>query len=201
MSVPPAPSTLDEADRAALLQLARRAISESFSGREPSLVAAERRPALERKAGAFVTLRRRATHELRGCVGYIEPVHPLWQTVAKAAVSAAIRDPRFPPVAAIELDALALDISVLGAPAPIRGEDVVVGRHGLVVERSGRRGLLLPQVPLEWGWDRVAFLEHACGKAGLSPSAWRDAETRLLAFTAEVFADDAPSHDAQRRDE
>ncbi len=182
------PVALAEEDRAALLLIARRAIEQSLGG--PRAAALADRPALERKAGAFVTLRRRADGELRGCVGFIEPVDSLRDTVARAAASAATHDARFEPVTLAELRGIAIEISVLGPLAPIRAEDVVVGRHGLVVERSGRRGLLLPQVPLEWGWDRLAFLDHTCGKAGLPASSWQHPETRLLAFTAEVFGED-----------
>ena len=89
----------------------------------------------------------------------------------------------------VELDGITIDISVLGPLAPIGADAVEVGRHGLVVERDGRRGLLLPQVPLEQGWDRVAFLDQTCAKAGLPAGSWRDRETRLLAFSAEVFGE------------
>lgn len=182
-------TTLEAADRALLLQIARRAIEASLGA--PGAGAPPPRPALERKAGAFVTLRRRADDELRGCVGFIEPLHSLRETVARAAASAAIHDARFEPVTLSELRGLAIDVSVLSPLAPIHAEDVVVGRHGLVVERLGKRGLLLPQVPVEWGWDRLAFLDQTCEKAGLPAGSWRDRETQLFAFTAQVFGEEA----------
>jgi AmmeMemoRadiSam system protein A len=120
----------------------------------------------------------------------MEPLFPLAETVARAAVAAALQDDRFPPVTAAELPSLSIDLSLLERPSAIRAEDVEVGRHGLVVSREARRGLLLPQVPVEQGWDRVAFLEHTCRKAGLPKDAWRLADTELLAFEAEVFSED-----------
>lgn len=175
--------------RLRLLQLARRAIEERLrGGGSPALQ--DLPDELLRKSGAFVTLRRRADRELRGCVGYVEPTHPLAETIALAAAAAATTDARFDPVKLEELSELSLDISVLGPTFAIESKDVVVGRHGLVVESAGRRGLLLPQVPLEWGWEARTFLEHTCKKAGLPTSAWKEPNTRLLAFEAEVFGEE-----------
>lgn len=174
--------------RARLLELARRAVEARVSGAAFSAPPALP-PELCRPSGAFVTLRRRADHELRGCVGYVEARYPLHEAVARAAAAAATEDSRFAAVSPGELASLVLDISVLGPPAPIEPADVEVGRHGLIVERGGRRGLLLPQVPLEWGWDAATFVGQTCRKAGLQPDAWRDRETKLLAFEAEVFGE------------
>lgn len=123
-------------------------------------------------------------------MGYVEPIHPLHVSVARAAVAAATEDGRFDPVSLEELPRLLLDVSVLGPALPIEAADVVVGRHGLIVEKDGRRGLLLPQVALEWGWDAPRFLEQACRKAGLPADAWRSGGARLLAFEAEVFGEE-----------
>jgi AmmeMemoRadiSam system protein A len=179
---------LSEDGRRELIRLARAAIEAALKGLPP--------PALEhvtdelrREAGAFVTLRRRRDHKLRGCVGYIEPRLPVARTVSEAAVSAATQDGRFEPVTLPELGELRLDVSVLGPTFPIRPEQIVVGRHGLVIECRGRRGLLLPQVPLEWGWDQATFLEHTCRKAGLANDAWRRSDARLSGFEAEVFGE------------
>lgn len=126
---------------------------------------------------------------LRGCIGSVEPVRPLWADVEANAVHALLRDPRFPPATAADLPRLHLEISVLTpfVPEPDPLRRVEIGVHGLLVERGDRRGLLLPQVPVEWGWDVPEFLRHACGKAGLPPDAWRDAGTAVSTFTAEVF--------------
>ncbi len=136
--------------------------------------------------GAFVTLKKRG--RLRGCIGHIVGDRPLWETVARMAQSAAFEDPRFPPVSAGEYDDLDLEISILSpleqCPDPSL---VLVGRHGLVIRKGGRSGLLLPQVPVEWGWDRETFLAHTCLKAGLDEAAWKDSDADLYWFQAEVF--------------
>jgi len=116
-------------------------------------------------------------------------VAPLFKVVQECAVAAATEDPRFPPVSPGELPSLRVEVSVLTPLAPILPEEVEIGRHGLMVSQGGRRGLLLPQVPVEWGWDRETFLDQACVKAGLPPSAWRHGAT-LQAFTAEVFGEE-----------
>jgi AmmeMemoRadiSam system protein A len=106
------------------------------------------------------------------------------------ARSAAIHDHRFSPVTAEELSDLSYEISVLTAPEPIKAEDVVVGRDGLIMSRGGRSGLLLPQVPIEWGWDREEFLRHTCRKAGLPLDCWQDPETKIEAFRAIVWGEE-----------
>ncbi|BFR49384.1 AmmeMemoRadiSam system protein A [Nitratidesulfovibrio sp. HK-II] len=147
---------------------------------------------LHRSLGAFVTFKKDG--HLRGCIGSMVGDGPLYRTVARMARAAAFEDPRFPPVTAAEVPALELDISVLGPitrcadPAAVR-----IGRHGLLVRQGFRSGVLLPQVPVEWGWDRETFLAQTCRKAGLPPDAWRgawrDGHTELYWFEAEVFGD------------
>ncbi|HEX2721207.1 MAG TPA: AmmeMemoRadiSam system protein A, partial [Candidatus Deferrimicrobium sp.] len=136
---------------------------------------------------AFVTLTKNG--RLRGCIGFTEAVAPLFKVVQECAVAAATEDPRFPPVSPKELPSLRVEISVLTPLVSIRPEEVEVGRHGLMVAQGRMRGLLLPQVPVEWGWDRETFLDQTCVKAGLPPSAWRHGAT-LRAFTAEVFGEE-----------
>jgi AmmeMemoRadiSam system protein A len=174
--------------RRILLAVARRAIEARLRGVELASEAAD--DALRVPRGAFVTLRRRDDGELRGCVGYVEPRYPLVETVAQAAASAATHDDRFEPVTLQELPQLLLDVSALGALAPIASGDVVVGRHGLLIRLRGRGGLLLPQVAVDHGWSPETFLEQTCRKAGLPAGAWRDPGVELLAFTAEVFGED-----------
>jgi AmmeMemoRadiSam system protein A len=113
----------------------------------------------------------------------------LLDTVARMAVAAAVEDGRFSPVTAAELSGLTVEISALGPFEPIRPEAVEVGRHGLLVSHAGRRGILLPQVPVEHGWDRETFLAHTCVKAGLPEDTWKEPGVELLAFTAEVFGE------------
>lgn len=170
----------------ALLALARAAVQEAVQhGRMPTLAMAD--DAFARPLGAFVTLKQLG--QLRGCIGSIAPVAPLHDTIIQMAVSAALRDPRFPPVATHELDTLDYEISILSPLEATTPEAVVVGTHGLVVEQGAARGLLLPQVPLEWGWDRVTFLQHTCRKAGLPMDAWQRG-AKLYSFTAEVFSEE-----------
>ena len=180
-----APSDLNREERRLLLRVARESISAHLRGAafEPP----EARGALARECGAFVTLVRRAGAELRGCVGLMQSDRPLLETVARMAVAAATEDGRFAPVTLAELPSLAIDISVLGPMRPIRPEEVEVGRHGLLITCGRRRGVLLPQVPVEQGWDRETFLAHTCLKAGLAPDAWRLPQSELLGFTATVF--------------
>jgi AmmeMemoRadiSam system protein A len=178
-----------KAEALILLATARHAIAARLGlAREP---APEPSARLQEKRGAFVTLRTRAAHELRGCVGFVEPRFALIETVARAAEAAAFHDGRFEPVRASELAGLVIDVSVLSPPQPIRAEDVVVGRHGLILRHAGRSGLLLPQVPGELGWDREAFLEATCRKAGLASGAWKEAGAQLLGFTAVVIDEEA----------
>jgi AmmeMemoRadiSam system protein A len=177
--------TSDE-DRALLLRIAREALA-AHVGTSPAHVLGET-PILTRPGGAFVTLHT-SDGELRGCIGQIEPTMPLGKVVPRCAVSAGTRDPRFPPITSSELDALEIEISLLGPLEPITGpEDIVIGRDGLVVERGWQRGLLLPQVAVEWGWDADAFLAHTCRKAGLPPEAWKQ-DAKLWRFEAEVFSE------------
>jgi len=136
--------------------------------------------------GAFVTLHRDG--RLRGCIGYIEPVKPLIRTVQEVAVKAAFEDPRFPPLT--EDESVQIEISVLTPPEQVSDiSSIEVGRDGLIVELGPRRGLLLPQVATEYGWDRQTFLENTATKAGLPPDAWKHPSVRLYKFSAEIFGD------------
>ncbi len=173
-------------DRQLLLRIAREAIA-AYVGGQPAHVpgAAE---ILSRLGGAFVTLHKQG--DLRGCIGHIEPIEPLGTVIPRCAVAACSSDPRFPPLAADEVDAIDIEISLLGALEPIRGsQDIVVGRHGLVVARGWQRGLLLPQVATEWNWDAEAFLARTCQKAGLPRDAWQRG-AQVWRFEAEVFCED-----------
>jgi uncharacterized protein len=173
------------AERELLLRLAHDSIQAALEDREldltpPSLHLAEPR-------GAFTTLHLHG--KLRGCIGYVFPTDSLYKTVADTARAAGFDDPRFEPVTPAEAPELQVEISVLSPLQPIAPDEVEVGRHGLIVTYGGRRGLLLPQVPVEWAWDRDTFLAQTCLKAGLPADAWqRGAE--LQGFTAEVFGEE-----------
>jgi AmmeMemoRadiSam system protein A len=179
---------LGAAERAELLQLARATLRALLCGRASPVVGDGRAARLYR--GAFVTLT--ADGALRGCIGRVVPDRPLAALVRDMAVAAARDDPRFPPVTAEELGGIRLEISVLTAPAaltPVVPELVVIGRDGLIVRRGEAGGVLLPQVAAEHGWGPEVFLAAACRKAGLPAEAWREPETEVLIFQAEVFGE------------
>ncbi len=174
------PEVPTEAERRELMEIARRAIQAALRHEDWKPVYSS---GLRRAAAVFVTLRHGEL--LRGCVGSVVAREPLGEAVAKSAVNAALYDRRFEPVSESELPALKLEISILGTFRLLtRVEDLVLGRDGLVVERGGSRGLLLPQVATERGWDRFTFLEQTCRKAGLPGDAWREPDTTVFRFPA-----------------
>jgi AmmeMemoRadiSam system protein A len=184
--IPSAEYSADE--RKLLLRFAHQSIRERLQGLEfeppaPSAHLAEMR-------GGFTTLHIHG--KLRGCIGYVVAMSPLYQTVIETASAAAFEDPRFMPLREPEAPLLQIEISVLSPLARIAPEEVEVGRHGLMISHHGHRGLLLPQVPMEWGWDRERFLSETCRKAGLSADAWRHG-AEIEAFTAEVFSESSPA--------
>lgn len=174
---------LSSDDIKALHAIARDAVRAATAGREPAPPSALP-DALTRPGAAFVTLRRDG--ELRGCIGHLKADQPLWRSVQEMAAAAASRDSRFDSINPAEVDRLTIEISVLSPMVPCRADEVAPGRDGLYVVRGGWTGLLLPQVAVEYGWDRETFLAHACRKAGLAPDAWREPETRIFRFTAEI---------------
>ncbi len=183
------PPDLAETQQTELLRLARTAIAEHLkTGHIPGHETDD--PALIRRSGAFVTLKNRnqaPESALRGCIGHMRADSPLYRVVQEMAVSAATSDPRFPPLTAEELDEVSIEISVL---SPLRRvtdiEQIQVGTHGLMIVQNGQRGVLLPQVPVEQGWNREEFLENLCLKAGLPGNCWTE-QPILYAFTALVF--------------
>jgi len=178
---------LNEEQKRRLIDIARQTLTAAVA-HEPAPDLATDDPALLEPRGAFVTLKKAG--QLRGCIGYIEPRVSLIEAVANNAQSAALRDPRFTPVTPQELADISIEISALTPLEPVADvEDIEVGRHGLVISRGPHRGLLLPQVPVEWGWDREEFLQQTCHKAGLPPEAWKQNDTELLSFEAEVFSE------------
>lgn len=139
-------------------------------------------------AGAFVTLHRDG--QLRGCIGTLQETQPLYKVVQEMTVAAASRDGRFEPVRAEEVDDIDIEISVLGGRHRVGGPDEIeVGRHGLCLTKAFHRGLLLPQVAVEHGWDAQTFLDHVCLKAGLPPGSWRAPDAVVEVFTAQVFGE------------
>ena len=179
-------SSLVDREKQTLLELARRVLTAAVERREflDSLPVIE---ILERPAGAFVTLRRRG--RLRGCIGQLACADPLVQVVVHCARAAALEDPRFEPVLPHELPELDIELSVLSPLFEMSSEQIAVGRHGLLITRGWQRGVLLPQVAAEYGWPAKRFLEETCLKAGLERDAWKHPDTRVEAFTAEIFSE------------
>lgn len=176
-----------EADRKRLLNLAREALVASIRRITPPLPPDD----LEIPAsGVFVTVHCRT--DLRGCLGTLDAHEPVAEAVARLAADVAYRDHRFEPIGEHEIADVVVDLSVLTPPELVtQPSDIVVGRDGLIVERGSRKGLLLPQVAPEHGWDRETFLMQTCVKAGLAPDAWRSGAT-IFRFEADVFGEDRP---------
>jgi AmmeMemoRadiSam system protein A len=186
MMCPPLEVSIQEysaEERSLLITLAHDAIASALNKSEISLEPPT--PHLAETRGVFSTLYRRG--ELCGCIGNVFVTSPLYRAVADTARAAAFQDPRFVPLTDEDLPKLQVSLSILSPLAAIRWDEVQVGKHGLLISMAGKRGLLLPQVPVEHGWDRIQFLEQSSRKAGLPSNAWRDA--RLEAFTTEVFGD------------
>ena len=178
---------LNEEEKRALLRLARRsiecALKEQPFPQSENLLKNPQTP-----CGAFVTLR--VQGDLRGCFGYVNAYYPLAQSVQEVAVKSALEDPRFEHIAVEELDAMEIEISVLDSPVKVEHvEEIEVGVHGLIMETSFHRGLLLPSVPTEYGWNREQFLNHTALKAGLPPDAWKHKNVTIFRFTAEKFSE------------
>ena len=182
-----------------------RATVESHVNRTKSVE--HKTPAIfSEKSGVFVTLTRYPGDELRGCIGYPEPIMPLIDALRDAAVNACSRDPRFPPVRPDELKKIKVEVSLLTPPKEMSVRkpteyvsSVKIGEDGLIIQRGFGRGLLLPQVPVEWGWDAEEFLCQCCLKAGLMPDAWLQPDTKISKFQAEVFSEDKPGGEVMRR--
>ncbi len=173
-------------EKAYLKDVARRSIQAALAGERDWSPPNPPTRRLSKRFGAFVTLSEQG--QLRGCIGHLAPDGPLHRTISAMARAAAFEDPRFAPLTEAEFEGIEVEISILGpitrCPDP---ELVEVGRHGLIMRRGMRQGLLLPQVPVEWGWDRETFLAQTCCKAGLPPDAWRQPDTEIYWFEAEVF--------------
>ncbi len=159
-----------------------------------------------RKGGVFTTISTYPDHNLRGCIGYPEPIMKLSEALIKSALAAAFEDPRFPPLRKDEIENVVFEVSLLTPPEEIKVKkrkdllnEVVVGKHGLIAERGFYRGLLLPQVPVEWNWDVQEFLEQTCWKAGLPMDCWLDENTKIYRFTAEIFEEEKPGGRIRRK--
>lgn len=167
------------------LKLARKTLENYFSGKEEKIVPPQEYKNLWEKRGVFVTLTKEG--KLRGCIGVLEPIYPLYEGIQKMALSSALEDPRFIPLSFEELPQIEIEISVLSPLKPGKIEEIKIGEHGIYLVKGSRRGVLLPQVPVEYNWDKKTFLEHVCLKAGLHPNCYKEPDTKIYLFTAEVF--------------
>ncbi|MGQ9721400.1 MAG: TIGR00296 family protein [Candidatus Jordarchaeum sp.] len=192
-----------------LVKLARRAV-ETYVKEEVKIEVPQDTPErLLEKSGVFVTLNTvspGSDKRLRGCIGFPLPHFPLAQAVIESAISAATMDPRFPPVREEELDNIVVEVTVLTPPVLIEVKDpkdypkkVKVGRDGLVVERGSYKGLLLPQVPVDWNWDEEEFLCECCIKAGLPPDSWYDKKTKIYSFKGIIYEEESPHGEVEER--
>lgn len=190
-----------EDDGVLLVNLARQTVDEYVKhNRKPGIPGNTPKKLFE-KSGVFVTLNElEGSHvRLRGCIGRPYPTQPLIEATIDSAVDAAVHDPRFAPVGPHELDQIIVDLSVLTPPKKIEYTEpeqllelVKVGRDGLIVSRGMMRGLLLPQVPVDYGWDTKTFLEHTCNKAGLPKDLWKEPGIEFMSFQAEIFGETTP---------
>lgn len=197
---------LSDSDCVLIVDLARRAIADYLERKEEIEPPSEAPSHLNEKCGVFVTLHALTIggRSLRGCIGFPEPVKPLLEAVVDAAISAAVRDPRFQPLTKREFEDVEIEVSVLTPPELIEAkpQDLVkavkIGRDGLIAERGWNRGLLLPQVPVEEKWDVEEFLMYTCLKAGLGPDQWLDPKTKFYSFRAMVFGEEGPRGPVRR---
>lgn len=190
-----------------LVHLARNTISAQLKSKKMPPVPSDASSSLKEKCGVFVTLNTVKGHELRGCIGFPMPDFPLVEATMRAAVESATGDPRFHAVSSKEFEqGLVVEVSVLTPPQYIEVADlkeypknIKVGTDGLIVERGIYRGLLLPQVAVEWEWNEEEFLSQCCLKAGLTPDAWLVEGTRVLKFQSIIFQEKSPNAEVVRR--
>jgi hypothetical protein len=177
---------LNKEQQKLLLGLARKAIIHYLEHKTPPKISIKDKN-LKQKQGAFVTLK--VNDQLRGCIGYPIPYKPLYETIIDAAISASTQDFRFSPLRVEELPHTKIEISVLSIPRPIKDiSEIEVGKHGIIISKGPHKGLLLPQVAVEWGWDLETYLSHGCSKAGLDEEEWKKG-ARVEIFTAQVFSE------------
>lgn len=180
--------SISQENKKLLLNIARRTIESHVKEKKVPAFSTSN-PELIEKSGAFVSLHK--GHDLRGCIGVFTSEKPLYETVVDMAVSASSCDPRFYPVTEDELLDISIEISVLTPMKRITDvSEIEVGRHGIYIIKGRNRGVLLPQVATEYNWDRETFLDHTCLKAGLAQNSWKNKDTEIYTFEAEVFGEE-----------
>ncbi len=197
-------------DGTLLIQFARENIKNYLKTSQRMVVPDKIKEKFADKYGAFVTLNKTnvSGNPLRGCIGYIEPKFPLYQTIHRVSVSSATEDPRFPSVSLEEMNNIKIELSILTPPELMEADDpkeyierIEIGRDGLIIEKGMKRGLLLPQVPVDHGrnWDENTFLEQTCRKAWLSKDAWKEKSTKVYKFSAILFEETEPNGEVVRK--
>ncbi len=208
MSSPIHPSEVTFEEGVFLVRLSRKAVEQLLRSNERISAPSSTPPSLRRPGASFVTIETfidEDHRELRGCIGFVEPVKPLVDSVIDAAIEAAIHDPRFPPMTPGELDLVTFEVSILSVKKPLpsnpeeRPKSIIIGKHGLIVEKGIYRGLLLPQVPVEYGWDEETFLAETCVKAGMHPTCWLDPNTTFYSYEARIFREKKPKGEVEER--
>jgi uncharacterized protein (TIGR00296 family) len=191
-----------------LIQLARNAVKEYLKTGKTVKPPESTPKKLFEHCGVFVTINslKKGEKQLRGCIGYPYPTNPLAEAVIDSAINAATQDPRFPSLSLRELDEVVLEVSVLTPPEQIEVKNpqeylakVKVGKDGLIVEKGMFKGLLLPQVPVEWGWCEEEFLCQCCVKAGLPPDSWLTKGAKIYKFSAIIFEEKTPKGEVERK--
>jgi uncharacterized protein (TIGR00296 family) len=191
-----------------LVELARKAVEEYLKNKRCIKIPEKLPKKLLQPCGVFVTINslRHGEKQLRGCIGFPYPSAPLAEAVIDSAISAATRDPRFDSLSLTELDSVVFEVSVLTPPVMIEVKNpneykskIEIGEDGLIVERGVFKGLLLPQVPVEWGWDKEEFLCQCCVKAGLPPDHWLVQGTKIFKFQAIIFEEEKPKGSIKRK--
>jgi len=191
-----------------LVKLARKAVKEYLEKGKKMKPPQETPEKLLKKGMAFVTIETYHSYEkrsLRGCIGYLEPIAPLANVIIDVAIHAAVGDPRFTPMSIDELDMVTFEVSILSKPellnVPPRElpRNIIIGRHGLLVKRGFYQGVLLPQVPVEYGWDQETFLAEVCLKAGMDPDCWLLEGTKIYIFEAKLFREKEPLGEVEER--
>jgi hypothetical protein len=195
---------LSDEDGTVLVQTARKIVTEFVKNNTRLGLGGDLQSRFSFDAGVFVTLN--TDNDLRGCIGFPLPRN-LAQALPEAAIAAATQDPRFSPVKPSELDKVSFEVTVLTPPEEIKVDDPIqipsrikVGRDGLMIKHGYYSGLLLPQVPVEYGWDAVEFLDHTCQKAGLPPGCWKERETKVFSFEGIIFKEEQPNGKIVRKE-
>ena len=195
--------SLSDNDGEILVKTARSAVTEYLMTRKKIVLQEDFKSRFSYNSGVFITLNK--ANDLRGCIGFPTPEKKLYQSLVDASIASATEDPRFPPAKYEELNDISFEITILTPPIEVKVENTLdypskikVGRDGLIVKWEFGSGLLLPQVPIEWGWNEEEFLNHACEKAGAPHDCWKRKETKILRFEGIVFKEISPNGNVVR---